>query len=147
MQLHEIKRKTPSRKKKYVGRGGKRGTTAGRGTKGQKSRAGHRMRPELRDVIKKLPKLRGRGKNTNVSIQNKPVVVSLDALETHFEAGEVVNPSSLAAKGIAAKKKGKLPVVKILTGKKELTKKITVEKCAISATARAQVEKVGGHVN
>ena len=42
-----------------VARGGKRGKTAGRGTKGQKARAGHKIRPEIRDVIMRLPKLRG----------------------------------------------------------------------------------------
>jgi len=44
-----------------VGRGGKRGKTAGRGTKGQNARAGRKKRPELRDIIKKLPKRRGYG--------------------------------------------------------------------------------------
>ena len=60
MQLHELqpfhrlKRKAPR-----VGRGGKRGTTSGKGTKGQKARAGHRIRPAERDLIIRIPKLRG----------------------------------------------------------------------------------------
>jgi large subunit ribosomal protein L15 len=58
-----------------VARGGKRGKTAGRGTKGQKARAGHKIRPEIRDVIKRIPKMRGRGKNSNLSIQEKPVAM------------------------------------------------------------------------
>ena len=41
-----------------VGRGGKRGKTSGRGTKGQNARAGHKKRPEMRDLIKKIPKQR-----------------------------------------------------------------------------------------
>ncbi|MBI4136288.1 MAG: hypothetical protein HY481_01940 [Candidatus Vogelbacteria bacterium] len=57
--MHQLKRQHPRQRKKIVGRGGKRGTTAGRGTKGQKARAGHRIRPAIRDVIKKLPKRRG----------------------------------------------------------------------------------------
>lgn len=42
-----------------MGRGGKRGKTAGRGGKGQTARAGNKRRPELRDIIKRLPKNRG----------------------------------------------------------------------------------------
>jgi large subunit ribosomal protein L15 len=58
MKLHSQK---PIRKhaSQRIGRGGKRGTTSGRGQKGQKSRAGHRIRPAERDLILKLPKKRG----------------------------------------------------------------------------------------
>ncbi len=59
MQLHELKPNYSNKKGKRVGRGGKRGTTSGHGTKGQKSRAGHRIRPAERDLIQRLPKLRG----------------------------------------------------------------------------------------
>ncbi|HEY4495498.1 MAG TPA: uL15 family ribosomal protein, partial [Candidatus Paceibacterota bacterium] len=59
MQLHQLQRNKKARKGIRVGRGGKRGKTSGRGTKGQKARAGHRIRPEIRDAIKKLPKRRG----------------------------------------------------------------------------------------
>ena len=72
MQLHQLKPKTPQKDRRYVGRGGKRGKTAGRGTKGQKARAGAKFRPEIRDFIKRLPKLRGRGKiATRVFTQNQ----------------------------------------------------------------------------
>ena len=71
MQFHTLKRKTPNHKKKTVGRGGTRGKTSGRGTKGQNARAGRKKRPELRDFIKRVPKLRGRGKNSNKSRQQK----------------------------------------------------------------------------
>ncbi len=87
MQIHEVKRKTENRKKKYVGRGGKRGKTSGKGTKGQNSRSGRKKRPEMRDIIKKLPKLRGRGKNVFKSIR-KPVLVSEAKLATLFKDGE-----------------------------------------------------------
>ena len=59
MQIHELRQKTKSRAKTRVGRGGKRGTFSGRGTKGQKARAGRRIRPAERDLIQRLPKLRG----------------------------------------------------------------------------------------
>jgi large subunit ribosomal protein L15 len=58
MKLHSLTR-IRSQKSQRIGRGGKRGTTSGRGQKGQKSRAGHRIRPAERDLILKLPKKRG----------------------------------------------------------------------------------------
>ncbi|MBI2013770.1 MAG: uL15 family ribosomal protein [Candidatus Colwellbacteria bacterium] len=61
MLLHEIKPKYPNKKKKRIARGGKRGTTSGRGQKGQKSRSGRRIRPASRDYTQRLPKLRGFG--------------------------------------------------------------------------------------
>lgn len=71
MQFHNLKRKTPNKKSRQVGRGGTRGKTAGRGTKGQNARAGRKKRPEARDTIKRFPKLRGRGVNPLKSIQTK----------------------------------------------------------------------------
>ena len=59
MQLHEIKPIHKVKKPKRVGRGGKRGTYSGRGQKGQKSRAGHKMKPVVRELVKRYPKLRG----------------------------------------------------------------------------------------
>src|SRR3990167_4622491 len=66
------------KKKKRVGRGGKRGTTSGRGTKGQKSRAGHRIRPAIRDLLIRIPKLRG---YKNKSIQSKNLVLNVGNLQ------------------------------------------------------------------
>lgn len=77
MQFHTLSRKTPNKKSHQVGRGGKRGKTAGRGTKGQNARAGRKKRPELRDFIKRVPKLRGRGKNSNKSFRGKLVGAAL----------------------------------------------------------------------
>jgi len=59
MQLHNLKRKNKNKKDRLVGRGGKHAKTSGRGGKGQTARAGNKRRPELRDIIKKLPKNRG----------------------------------------------------------------------------------------
>lgn len=59
MQLHELQPKTKIKKQPKVGRGGKRGTYSGRGQKGQKSRAGHKIKPAINDLIGRLPKLRG----------------------------------------------------------------------------------------
>ena len=59
MQIHNLKRKNKNKKDRLVGRGGKHAKTSGRGGKGQTARAGNKRRPELRDIIKKLPKNRG----------------------------------------------------------------------------------------
>lgn len=59
MQIHHLKREHKNKKDRIVGRGGKHAKTSGRGGKGQTARAGNKRRPELRDIIKKLPKLRG----------------------------------------------------------------------------------------
>ncbi len=145
MQLHELKPKTPQKKARYVGRGGKRGKTAGRGTKGQSARAGNKKRPEIRDIIKRLPKLRGRGKNLNTSIQSKPEVVNLEILETAFKAGDTVSPQTLIAARLVRRMDGKFPTVKIL-GTGELTKKLMFEQCEVSATAKEKIEKAGGTI-
>ncbi len=67
MQLHQLQADHPGKGIKRVGRGGKRGTFSGRGTKGQHSRAGRRIRPAERDYIQHLPKLRGVGNVATVA--------------------------------------------------------------------------------
>src|SRR3989344_8354873 len=86
MQLHQLKKKNPNKKAKLVGRGGRRGKTSGRGTKGQRARAGRKLRPEIRDIIKKLPKKRG----YRFASIRKSVVVSKEKLATLFKEGEKV---------------------------------------------------------
>lgn len=147
MQMNTLARKTPNTKHVQVGRGGKRGKTAGRGTKGQNARGNTRKRPELRDIIKKIPKKRGYGKNRAKSNFAKPeaFVVNLSVLETVFENGATVSPVTLLEKGIL--KSVRLPKagVKVL-GTGELTKKLHVSACTISAAAKAKVEAAGGTV-
>ena len=86
MQTHQIKRNTPNRDRRYVGRGGKRGKTSGRGTKGQNARAGRKIRPVIRDLIKKLPKNRG----YKFKSIRKVVLVDKAKLKTLFKDGEKV---------------------------------------------------------
>lgn len=144
--LDTLKKTTKNKKPKLVGRGGTRGKTSGRGTKGQKARAGHKIRPHIRDIIKKYPKLRGRGKNINKAFVLRPCVVNLSVLEKHFKAGEVVTPSILLTKKLVTRINGVVPQVKILsTG--TLTKKLDVFDCLVSTAAKAQIEKAGGKVN
>lgn len=142
MQLHQIKPKTKKKEKRRVGRGGKRGTYSGKGMKGQKSRAGRKMRPEMRDIIKKIPKLRGYNFN---SFRTKPEVVNLSALEQNFDDNAKINPQTLLEKKVIKKRKGKIPVVKLL-GTGAITKKLLVSECQISASAKEKIEKAGGSV-
>lgn len=124
-----------------VGRGGGRGKTSGRGTKGQKARAGHRIMPAIREQLKKIPKRRGRGVHGLRSIQDKPSVVNVALLERMFSAGDTINPQVLLERGVV-RIKGK---VKILADG-ELTKKLTISGCLVSGSARAKIEKAGGTV-
>lgn len=142
MQINELKRNTKPEKSRYIGRGGKRGTTSGRGTKGQNARAGHKKRPEFRDIIKKLPKLRGYKFN---SFAEKTVPINLSLLDKSFVDASEITPAILVEKGLTSKKKGVLPRIKILaTG--TITKKLTISGCEVSASAKEKIEKVGGSV-
>ena len=145
MQLNNLIPKTKNKKTMIVGRGGKRGKTAGRGGKGQTARAGHKKRPELRDFIKRIPKLRGRGVNGLRTIETKPVSVNLKDIESAFKAGDIVNPASLIEKKVITTADGRIPTIKVLSVG-EITKKITLSNCKISAQAKAKIEKVGGVV-
>lgn len=117
--------------------------------KGQKARAGNSMRPEMREQIKKLPKLRGHGKNRAKTVNAeriRPVVVNLAALEAAFDAGAEVNPRTLVAKGVISSKLRTAPTVKVL-GDGALAKKLVITGCTVSATARAKIEAAGGSVS
>lgn len=95
MQINQIKFRL--KKKKRIARGGKRGNYSGRGIKGQKSRAGHRIRPALRDLILKIPKRRGLG---NVTLKKNIFAINLDKINKHFQEGEKVTPETLRAKKV-----------------------------------------------
>lgn len=144
--LHELKPTTTRKKGKTVGRGGTRGKTAGRGTKGQKARSGHRIRPHIRDIIKKLPKLRGRGKNVNKTFRQTYQVVNLDLIAMHFEKGANITPSTLLAKGLIKRHQGTLPMVKVL-GTGSVAASYNFFDCHVSATAKTKIEAAGGKVN
>ena len=147
MQLHELKPKTPSKGSKRIGRGrgSGKGKTSGRGTKGQKARAGHKMMPAMREILKKLPKRRGRGVNSLMSIETKPAVINISLLEKAFAAGDAINPKVLLERRLVRARKGSNPKVKIL-GDGELTKKFVISGCVVSGSAKEKIEKAGGSV-
>lgn len=148
MQLHNITKNSSTKEKRRIGRGGKRGKTSGKGHKGQKSRAGRKIRPAERDIIKRLPKLRGHGKNRARTVNPdriRPSVVNIAALDVAFADGDRVTPKDLVAKKLVSTISGRVPTVKILgTGK--LTKKLTVASCELSKSAKEAIEKAGGKV-
>lgn len=88
MQIHNLKRVHKNKKDRLVGRGGKHAKTSGRGGKGQTARAGNKRRPELRDIIKKLPKLRGYQFNSirkAVPVSEDKIVLTKDGKKSFSE--------------------------------------------------------------
>jgi large subunit ribosomal protein L15 len=145
MQLHNLQPTHKFKKSQQVGRGGRRGKTSGKGTKGQNARAGRKKRPELRDLIKKIPKLRGRGVNINRPMTDAKLVANLSSIEAAFSTGDVVSPETLLKNGLIEVRNGKITAIKIL-GDGELTKKIIFKGVAVSASAKTKIEKAGGKI-
>jgi len=145
MKLHELKKDKAAKKVAIrVGRGGKRGTTSGRGQKGQKSRSGHKMRPAERDLIIRIPKLRG---FRHAPVSDANLVLNLGDLDRKFKAGSkvasIVEMESLKAVGLVPKRySGK---VKLLSDG-EITIPITVKGIKVSKSAKEKIEKAGGKI-
>ena len=139
--------KTIIKKTKRRGRGygsGRGGHTAGRGTKGQKSRGkigvlfeGIKMK---KSFIKRLPLRRGKGK---FKAKPKPLIVKLAYLDL-MPAGTKVDTTALSKFGIVRKKDADIYGVKIL-GNGEIKKKFTVL-LPISRSAAKRIEKAGGKI-
>ena len=145
MQINDLFPAPGSRKKrKRVGRGNGsgHGSTAGRGDKGQGSRAGGTKGPGFEGgqtpLAMRLPKLPG-FKNRNRVEYN---VVNVYRLDEIFADGDTVDAEALVAKGII--KSASAPV-KVL-GDGELTKKLTVKVDKVSGPAKQKIEAAGGTV-
>lgn len=141
MQRHNLSSKTYFREHRRIGRGGKRGTFSGRGIKGQRARAGFKVRPAERDILKKIPKLRG---YKFKSFRAKPAVINLVDLDKKFQSGSVISPETLAASGLVTKIKGKLPKIKILA-RGETKKKFTFKNVAMSRQAKEKANPAFDH--
>jgi len=138
MQLHELKSKNKRiAKQTRIGRGGKRGTTSGRGQKGQRARSGHRIRPAVRDLLQRLPKLRGYSNNPKSASFQVLNVGDLNRL-----AGSEISLKTLAEASLI---RGKKPV-KIL-GSGVIDRKMTVTGIVVSKTAKEKIEAAGGTVS
>lgn len=139
--LHNIRSTSGATKsKRRNGRGlGRKGTTSGRGQKGQKSRTGvgGLKRLGMRRLILQTPKLRGFR-----SLATGEAVVNVGDLNRAYIAGEAVTPRTLLKKGlITSVKHG----VKVLGGG-ELVVAVTIKGCTVSASAATKVAGVGGKV-
>ena len=141
MQLHNLQRVHKNKAAKRIGRGGKRGTTSGRGPKGQLAHGGT-PRPEIRDFIKKFPKQRGYNFN---SPRTKPQQVNVAVLEERFEKGTTISPKVLLDAGLIRRYRGRAPEVKVL-GNGDITKAFTFENVTFSTTAKEKIEKAGGTI-
>ena len=133
--------------KKRVGRGGNRGKNAGHGHKGQKSRAGHKIRPAIRDELQRIPKKRGHNKNRARTVNDSKFIktVTLSMLDRTFKKDEKVTPNILVNKNMIQKFKGKPPKVKIVsTG--EITKALNISNCFASKIAKEKIVKAGGKI-
>ena len=142
MQLNQIKPTIKKVGKKRIGRGGKKGTYSGKGIKGQKSRAGAKFEPAIRLFIKKYHKLKGY--RFKKHCQEKKVI-NVFMLEKKFDSGDTVNFKSLIEKKLIRLVDKKEPLVKILS-KGEITKKLNIEDCLVSKSAKEKIEKAGGSV-
>ena len=147
MYLENIpKRKNRKIKSKRLGRGygsGVGGHTSTRGTKGQKSRAGHKSLVSFEGgnvpFHRRMPKFSGFNKSDKV----EATVINLDILEKNFKDGDIVSIDTLKKKALIAQKAIK---VKIL-GDGKITKKITVEGLPTSKNAKEKILKEGGSIN
>ena len=141
MKLHHLKPAPGSKKARIrVGRGegGRRGKTAGRGTKGSKARGtipawfeGGQM-----PLYRRLPKLKG-FKNPN---KEYFALVNVEKLNG-FRKGSTVGPDELRAKGLV-KKRGRIKVL----AEGELEKQLTIRAHAFSVGAVEKIKAAGGEV-
>jgi large subunit ribosomal protein L15 len=141
MKLHHLKPAEGSKKRKIrVGRGeaGRRGKTAGRGTKGLKARSKVRQGFEggQTPLQRRIPKLKG-FKNPN---REEFTVINVERLGA-FDAGATVTPDSMREAGLV-KKRGKIKVL----GEGDLGVALTVQAHAFSSGAADKIQSAGGSV-
>ena len=140
MKLHELSPAPGANRdvfRKGRGHGSGNGKTAGKGHKGQKARSGVKgaaFEGGQMPLARRVPK---RGFNNIFATHY--ATVNVGDLE-RFEDGSVVDAQALAAAGLVKKA---LDGVKVL-GQGELTKKLTVNCAAFSASAKEKIEKAGG---
>ena len=143
MKLNELMPSVPRKARKRVGRGESSGLgkTSGKGSNGQKSRAGGGVKPYFEGgqmpIYRRVPK---RG-FSNALFKKEYAIINLDVLN-RFEEGTVVTPELLLETGIVSKM---LDGLKVL-GNGNLEKKISVEAHKVSKSAQKAIEEKGGSV-
>lgn len=141
MKLHHLKPAPGSKKRKIrVGRGeaGRRGKTAGRGTKGLKARSKVRQGFEggQTPLQRRIPKMKG-FKNPN---RVEYTVINVERL-AGFDAGSTVTPETIREAGLA-KQRG---LIKVL-GQGDIDVALTVKAHAFSASAVEKIQSAGGSI-
>lgn len=145
MNLSDLQKITTKRKKRVgLGHGSGRGKTAGRGTKGQKARGDVPLDFEggALPLIKRLPFMRGKGRNN--SLQHKPCVINVSALNG-LPKDATVDLETLAKHKLVILADAKITGVKIL-GDGELGVALVV-KVPVSKGAAEKIKKAGGSVS
>jgi large subunit ribosomal protein L15 len=149
--MHDFNLRAPvgaNKKKRIVGRGqgSGRGTTSGKGNKGQNARSGGKTYIGFEGGQMPLYRRLAQRGFSNHPFKKEWQIVNLREIETRYEASETVDPDTLFEKGLIKKKSGaKAPPVKILA-MGELTKKLSFKVGSASASAREKIEKAGGDV-
>lgn len=140
MLINEIKFRL--KKKKRIGRGGKKGNYSGRGMKGQKARAGRKIRPAFRDLILKFPQQKGKNFKP---LSEKPYIINLETINKKFEGGTYIDVEKLR-KILKIPKSKKNPKIKILSNG-ELTKQFSFSsKLLFSNKAKEKIINSGSTI-
>ena len=137
--LHPAPGSTHAKRRVGRGTGSGHGTTAGKGHKGQKARAGGGVKPGFEGgqtpLYRRLPQRRG-FRNITRKVY---AVINLDDLE-QFEAGTEVTVESLMSCGLVKRLKDGIKVL----GDGELTKALTVKVHKFSKSAEEKIASAGG---
>ena len=135
------------KKKSRVGHGSTRGKTSGRGHKGQRARAGHKVRADFLDHMQQIPKRRGYNKNRAKGVwveRVRPRAVPLSRiLSVWREHTHSITPKFLTEVGACRNRNGRTPRVKII-GTAKVEKPLRIVGCEITPGARACVEQANG---
>lgn len=150
--MHDFNLHAPAganRKKRILGRGqgSGRGTTSGKGNKGQNARSGGKTYIGFEGGQMPLYRRLAQRGFSNHPFKKEWQAVNLGEIDSRYEAAETVDAASLFAKGLIKKSRGpKAWPVKILSDG-ELSKKLTFNVGAVSAQAKEKIEKSGGSLN
>ncbi len=140
-EVHEGIEKNKKRKRIGRGTGSGLGKTSGRGHKGAKSRSGYSRKPVFQGgampLVRRVPK-----RGFNNSFADRIGEVNVADLEARFQAGEEVNPQTLAERDLA---KYRYDLLKVL-GNGNLSKKLKVAAHRFSASAKQKIEEAGGEI-
>lgn len=123
MQINDLQLSQKRKRKKTIGRGGKKGTYSGKGNKGQKARSGAHIDPLFEGgrstLIDHMKKKRGFS-----SYKPKKNIIQLETIEKVFSSGDIINAEALIKAKLVAKKDLHLGI-KIL-GNAKVSKKFSI---------------------